>query len=315
MTPAPVTATRSSYALGTTATVLVTEPAAVDRAHDLLKDWLDAVDRACSRFRPDSDLTRLNAAGGAATRVGPVLGAALAAALRAASATDGLVDPTVGASVAALGYDRTFTLVPPDAAAPVTPVRPPADWRSVRWDEATREACLPDGVALDLGATGKAFAADHGAAELADALGCGVLVNLGGDIAVAGPPPAAGWQVALAEDHRAAGVGAPVVTVERGGLATSGTAVRVWRRAGRPVHHIVDPATGACADPVWRTVTVAAATCVAANAAATAAVVLGERAPGFLTARRLPARLVRPDGTVLALGGWPRDTHPGRSGR
>jgi len=84
--------------------------------------------------------------------------------------------------------------------------------------------------------------------------------------------------------------------------------VRTWRRGGRALHHIVDPVTGEPAAPVWRTVTVAAATCVDANTAGTAAVVLGERAVPWLRSTGLPARLVALDGTVVRVGGWPPDS-------
>ncbi|MEU2742549.1 FAD:protein FMN transferase, partial [Streptomyces sp. NPDC007095] len=165
------------------------------------------------------------------------------------------------------------------------------------------------GTTLDLGATAKALAADRAARRAAAAVGCGVLVNLGGDLSVAGEPPAAGWRVAIADDHAApdVGPGRPVVSIRDGGLATSGTTVRTWRRGGRTLHHIVDPATGDVPPPVWRTVSVAAGSCVDANTATTAALVLGERAPGWLRGTGLPARLVRTDGSVLCLGAWPAD--------
>ena len=132
-----------------------------------------------------------------------------------------------------------------------------------------------------------------------------MLVGLGGDLAVAGAPPG-GWPVAIADDHRAGATG-PTIAISDGGLATSSTAVRSWYAAGRKLHHIVDPATGRPAGEHWRTVTVAAATCVDANAAATAAIVLGEPALEWLEALRLAARLVRPDGSVAATSRWPED--------
>jgi thiamine biosynthesis lipoprotein len=160
---------------------------------------------------------------------------------------------------------------------------------------------------LDVGATAKALATDRAAGRIAAALDCGVLVGLGGDIAVAGPVPPGGWRVLVADDHTqsdpASGQG---VTINSGGLATSGTARRRWQRGGRVVHHIVDPRTGVPATG-WRTVTVAAGTCVDANTASTAAVVLGAAAPAWLAERRLPARLVADDGTVCPVAGWPAD--------
>ena len=98
-----------------------------------------------------------------------------------------------------------------------------------------------------------------------------------------------------------------MVTLSGGGLATSGTTVRAWERGGRPRHHIVDPVTGDSAPAVWRTASVAAAGCVDANTASTAAIVLGERAVGWLRDSGLPARLVRANGTVVCLNGWPQE--------
>ncbi len=133
-------------------------------------------------------------------------------------------------------------------------------------------------------------------------------MSLGGDLSTAGPPPDGGWQVEIADDHAAGSVvPGPVVSVHSGGLATSGTSVRTWRRAGRTLHHIVDPATGDVPPPVWRTVSVAAASCVDANTAGTTAIVRGDAALAWLRELALPARLVRTDGTVVTLGGWPAD--------
>jgi FAD:protein FMN transferase len=98
------------------------------------------------------------------------------------------------------------------------------------------------------------------------------------------------------------------VSITAGGLATSGTRTRRWQRGSETVHHIVDPRTGAPATEVWQLVTVAACTCVDANAAATAAVVWGDDAPFRLAQLGLPARLVGADGSVLTVGGWPEES-------
>jgi thiamine biosynthesis lipoprotein len=311
----PATAVFS--ALGTTAVLLTADPARADDALLILRAELAAIDAACSRFRPDSELSRANAtAGTGPVPVSALLAEAVEVALRAAELTDGAVDPTVGPAVVALGYDRTFAQVaarrPEDtgpATGPATGPRPAAGWRTVRWDPALRLLRLPAGTTLDLGATAKALAADRAARRAAAAVGCGILVNLGGDLSAAGEPPDGGWRVAITDDHAApdTGPGRPVVSIRDGGLATSGTTVRTWRRGGRTVHHIVDPATGDVPPPVWRTVSVAAGSCVDANTASTAALVLGERAPDWLRGTALPARLVRTDGSVLRLGAWPAD--------
>jgi len=132
----------------------------------------------------------------------------------------------------------------------------------------------------------------------------GVLVELGGDIAVAGTPPHGGWPVTVA-DTAAGTPAARLVRLPAGAIATSSTACRRWRRAGRALHHIVDPRTGLPADGPWQMATVAAATCADANGAATAAIVAGHEAEDFLTTTGLPARIAGHDGTVRYLGGWP----------
>jgi thiamine biosynthesis lipoprotein len=171
---------------------------------------------------------------------------------------------------------------------------------------------VPAGAVLDLGATAKALAADRAAEQIAAALGCGVLVNLGGDIRVAGDPPAGSWRVGIADDVGFDGTGdgdpaSQAVLITSGGLATSGTAVRSWRRGAAEFHHIIVPGTGLPAQSCWRAVSVAAATCVAANTASTAAIIRSERAAGWLASLGLPARLVRHDGEAVTVANWPAD--------
>jgi thiamine biosynthesis lipoprotein len=134
-----------------------------------------------------------------------------------------------------------------------------------------------------------------------------VLVSLGGDLAVAGVAPAEGWPIRIADQHDAplASEG-PVVAVHSGGLATSGVAARRWPVNGGERHHIIDPRTGGSAVTPWRTVSVTGATCIDANAASTAAVVLGSDAPAWLGLHGLSARLVRHDDSVVFVGDWPR---------
>lgn len=292
-------------ALGTTALIRVNEPAALASALVLLEDELVAIDRACSRFRGDSELTRVNRAGGQQVRVGELFAAALRVALQAAAQTGGDVDPTVGRALRLAGYDRDFASIPPDGPTPPAEDGPVAGWRTVELDPSKGTVRLPAGVELDLGATAKAFAADRAARRASAAVGAGVLVSLGGDIAVAGPPPPGGWSIALGDDH-AGEPAAESVAVVSGGLATSSTRVRRWLRGGRELHHIIDPHTGRPALSPWRTVSVAAGCCVDANVASTAAIVRGERAAAWLETLGLPARLVRSDGRVVYAGGWPR---------
>jgi len=294
-------------AIGTTVHLLLTDPStsALAKANGLLRDFLDDLDLTCSRFRPDSALSTVNRSG-SASNVDPLLLAALRVALTAAEETGGLFDPTLGTAMIAIGYDRSFAGVPRSSRRRVVPVPGREAWREIRIDEPTGTIILPLGVRLDLGATAKAWAADMAAAQLAEHLDCGVLVNLGGDLAIAGPAPAGGWRVRVAADH-AATTGGQVVAVRSGGVATSSTTVRRWKRADQVLHHVLDPATGLPARRVWQYVSVAAADCVTANTAATAALILGERAPDWLNERDLAARLVAADGSVTRIAGWPSD--------
>lgn len=288
--------------MGTDHTVVVDDPAALPAATSMVQSQFDAIDRACSRFRPDSELSRLNAHAGETMPVGALLEEALLAALRAAEMTGGLVDPTVGRCVEEAGYTVTFRELEPDGPPLELRVRRVTGWRSIDHDPRAHTVRIPAGTAVDLGATGKAWAADRAAAQVSERLGVSVAVDCGGDVAVAGPAPVGGWPIhvgASADD-----AGGQHVSVFEGGLATSGVTSRRWRRGGVELHHIIDPATGLPAETPWSMVTVAAATCLEANAAATASVILGDEAVAWLEELGLPARLVRSDGAVVFAGGW-----------
>jgi FAD:protein FMN transferase len=292
-------------AFGTVAVVAASGPTRLDAAVTAVTRVVEEFDRACSRFRPDSELSMLNACAGEFVRAGPVLLEAVSAALRAARLTDGDVDPTVGEALIALGYDRSFSDL---SAAPVRsgPLAAVPGWRTVQVDLEAGTVRIPPGASLDLGASAKALAADHAAAAAFEAAGCGVLVSFGGDLAVLGPAPDEGWRVRVTDDHRA-GVDAPGqwITLWGGGLATSSLAVRRWRTDVGVAHHLVDPSTGGSVDSVWRTASVCAASCLDANIASTAAIVRGVRSVAWLEGLRLPSRLVTVEGEACYVAGWP----------
>lgn len=307
----PQLASLAFPALGTTASLVVTRGSRLAIARRVLESELDEVDRACSRFRPDSDLTRVNASAGRRVRVAPRLITAVEVALRAARITDGDVDPTVGQALQLVGYDRDFDSVAPNGPPIRLEVGRVPGWRTVEVDRARLTVRVPRGVKLDLGATAKALAADQAADAVHTAVGGGVLVSLGGDLAVAGRAPAGGWCVRVTDDHAAhPSAAGETVIVAAGGLATSSTTVRRWTRGDRELHHIIDPATGCSTESCWRTVSVAAANCVDANTASTAAIVRGESAPMWLASLNMPARLVRRDGSVIRVGGWATTGRP-----
>jgi thiamine biosynthesis lipoprotein ApbE len=302
--------------LGMLVQLVVSAPDKITEARRLLSEDLADLDRTCSRFRLDSEVVAIGRApaddsGLVTATVSPLLAEAIAVALRAAALTDGDVDPTVGAALSELGYDRDFAHVPPVGPALPIGVRVIPGWRSIALDMDTHQLTMPAGIQLDLGATVKGWAADRSATKIADKLGCGVLVSLGGDTAVAGQPPDGGWRIRVQDitgmpDTKPDGPSA-VIAIRDGGLATSSTTARRWSRGGSVLHHIIDPRTAMPAPPVWRTVSVAAATCADANTAATASVIRGWQAPAWLVSLRLPARLVETNGTVHTVAGWPAE--------
>jgi FAD:protein FMN transferase len=304
--------TQTWAAFGTTA-LLCTAGGDWSAARSAVQREIDEMDAAASRFASASELSQVNRACGRRVPISERLLEALQLALRAAAVTDGAVDPTLGGRLIELGYDRDWKELervrpdePIDRGAPrrLRPRR--AVWRSIELWEDPPAVRIPADARLDLGATAKALAADRGARAAALAGGDGVLLSLGGDIATCGTSPPGGWLVRVTDDHRdGASSDGQTITIASGGLATSSLVPRRWYQGGRAVHHVLDPHTGQPVDPVWRTASVAAATCAEANIASTAALVMGAGAPPWLARQNLPARLVARDGTVTRQGGWP----------
>jgi FAD:protein FMN transferase len=297
--------TRSISAIGTTAIVAVTDPGAAELAEALLAQELRMLDDACSRFRPDSEIHALYRCAGSPVVVSDLLFEVVRVACDVAADTGGAVDPTIGSALEALGYDRDFALLGDDDRPVVTPATPAPGWKTIDLDATHRTICVPPAVRIDVGSSAKALAADRAATRIADRSGIGVLVSVGGDIATAGPPPALGWSVGIARNSSASVDDVDQVIALQGALASSSPGVRTWTGGGCRRHHIVDPRTGDCVPRYWDLVSVAAPTCVQANALSTAAVVWGVRALPPLVDRGRPARLVRHDGEVIALNGWP----------
>ena len=265
-------------ALGTSARVAVWPPENLGRALAAVDNVLSALDRQASRFRQDSEISWIHRSGGGLFMLSDGLAEAISVALEAARWTGGLADPTVGGALISLGYDRDFAAIDPERREPAAAPAPAPGWQTVRLEGPVLH--LPAGVRLDLGATAKGLGSDRAvrAAMAANSQAGGVLVSLGGDMAVAGQPPRDGWPILAADEpDPATSSQAQPVRLASGAVATSSITCRQWRRAGRVLHHIVDPRTGFPADGPWQTVSVAAATCADANAAATAAIVAGDR--------------------------------------
>jgi FAD:protein FMN transferase len=240
-------------------------------------------DRVFSRFRPESELNRVNAAGGTPTRVSQEFAEMLEVALEAARETGGLVDPTLGTQLESAGYDVDFASLVPRSGSPAA-VAPQSRETVLLLG---RTVTVPRGVRLDLNGVVKGRTVDDALALLA---GDG-FVSAGGDLA------ARGTLVAALPRGGA-------VTLVRGALATSGTDRRRWTRDGSVLHHLIDPRTGAPSRSPWEQVTACGLTCLGADVAAKAAFLLGAEGPGWLDRRALPGRFLAADGRVVVNACW-----------
>lgn len=284
----------------TQARLVVTDPSVLDIATALVRHRLDEIDLAASRFRPDSEVSVIAGSEQAVHRISPLLRELVGVALDAAEQTHGAVDPTLGAVLTHLGYGAGGVGSGAGTQGQLRAERR-TTWRDVHLDEDALR--LPPGTLLDLGATAKAAAADRCAEEIADRYACGVLLSLGGDLRTCGPEPQGGWNVLVQDgDDEPASV---VLLSGAHAVATSSTLRRRWQHHGQQMHHLLDPMTLLPARPVWRTVTVAAESCLRANTLSTQAIVLGARAVAVLEEAGVAARLVASDGAVTLVGGWP----------
>ncbi len=293
-------------AIGTSHEILVARPEALAPALRYAQEHLAAVDAACSRFRSDSEISRLAdlAADADAWCYGsPLLLDYLAAAQHGARISDGLVDFTVGTALVDAGYDADLDTVVARDHFLVADVGQVPGWQRVTVTGSGR-INVPQGTLLDFGATAKAHAADMIARTLAMRLPGGFLVNLGGDIATSGETPADGWNIGI---EAADGTLRQVVAITDQAITTSSTQKRIWTTDAGIANHIIDPRTGRTVERVWGQASCVAATALEANTASTAALVLGTEAPYWLAAHGIAARLERLDGSVVTVAGWPDD--------
>ena len=272
-------------------------------AEQRLWHWINAVDDACNRFRPDSEISNLNRVHGEPVAISETLELALDAALRASEATGGLCDPTVLPALLALGYDRDYDELATRSIVAKEPVPSPGV-DAIDLDRQAHAVTLRPGCQLDLGASAKALVADLVADELA--FYGGVLVEIGGDVAVRGRGPTGPWVIGISPSLQLT-AREPRIIVTDSGVATSSSTTRTWRVGGRVVNHIIDPRTGTFAHGAYACATVSAVDCVTANAFATAALLWGEDAAYYISQAGWSGRLVRHDDTVEFVGRWPRE--------
>jgi len=240
---------------------------------DLIPDWFEAWEQTLSRFRPTSELSRLNQKFDQPVEVSDTLWEVFKAAQWADQYTGGLVTPTVLDAVIEAGYDRPFDDLPPSQSRSITPMSLEVHPLSmIMADETTHSICLPQGVRLDFGGVAKGWAA-HETVERLKAYGP-ILMNAGGDIAISGPLAGGElWPVGVSNPFEP-GTDLEVLHLKRCGVATSGKDRRRWRQNGS-LHHIINPLTGQPAETDVLRATVVAPTVMEAEATAKAAVILG----------------------------------------
>jgi len=229
-------------AMGSDAHVVVIggKPGSADRA----RRRIDDLERKWSRFRPDSEISRLNASAGSFIGVSGDTRLLVERAVTAWGVSGGAFDPTLLGAIIRAGYDRSFELLGPETPAGFSRLGAGADDIMIDGD-AVR---LPSGTGFDPGGIGKGLAADVVAAELTAAGASGVCINLGGDVRVKGTGPDGdqGWTIALEHPHARRPFA--LVGVGDGGIATSTTLRRAWQTEGKRHHHLIDPQTGLPSD-------------------------------------------------------------------
>ena len=282
----------------TTADASTVDPADLPRFRRIAEQTLDEVDLACSRFRADSEIVRLAPQFPEGVAVSGVLSRIIADGLAAARLTDGLVDPTLGSLLHALGW------VAAGSTSTALGITTRATWHDVRFSGDALTA--PAGVRFDFGATGKATTSDLIIERaLESGIEAGALISLGGDIATTPAAPDSGWVIEVRDLP-----GDPTTRISlTGGAAIATSSTRRRRLSGQagPASHIIDPRSARPAADTWGAVTAIAGSCAHANSATTAAVVLGDAAPAWLEARGIAARLLRADGSTVHTARWPQE--------
>jgi thiamine biosynthesis lipoprotein len=289
---------------GMTGVLALENPRNEDVAMERLQFWIKAFDESCNRFRQDSEISMLNHSNGTPIDVSSTFEKALHSALYASAVTDGLCDPTILSALINLGYDRDFDEMAGRSRGVVEAPKSAPGVSAIHFDADRHVVRLSDAAQLDLGASAKALVADLVANEFAPQ--GGVLVEIGGDVAVRGQGPDGPWVIGLSDSLDIKG-NEPRVAFSNGGIATSSTKVRHWQAGDRVVNHIVDPRTGDCALGMYATVSVAAKDCVTANAFATASLLWDEEAGYHIAQAGWAGRLIRHDGVIEYVGGWPQE--------
>jgi thiamine biosynthesis lipoprotein len=263
-------------------------------AERLAAEW----EQTFSRFRPESEISRLNARAGQPVPVSELLYSAIEIALDGARLSGGLFDPTILPALIGLGYDRTFAEIADDGRPCVRPARAPGV-AGIRLDPEHRVVTLPANTQIDLSGVVKGLYVDMLAGS---GRWTGGAISAGGDLRVWGDPPEGDRWLIGVEDANDPSRDAAHLLLNRGAVATSGTNRRTWRRGGAMLHHLIDPRTGLPSESGIRMASVISATAIQAEIAATALIV-GGLADSAVRSLMRQAVVVLNSGNIVTLRG------------
>jgi FAD:protein FMN transferase len=243
-------------AMGTEGHVVVIDGTADDARWAV--ERIEQLEALWSRFRPDSEISRINTSPDVPVEVSRETYLLCERAVEAWLRTRGRFDATVLGAITSQGYDRTFTAVARELDEAVPEPEPTPGSDEIELDIVHRTVCVPAGVGIDPGGIGKGLAADLVVRELLGRGAAGACVNVGGDVRAAGDGPSSeGWPIGVADQYDTTRLVAAVPLAD-GALVTSTRLLRAWRRAGRDYHHLIDPVTGRPTDTDVDAVTVLA---------------------------------------------------------
>ncbi len=279
-----------------------------DEVRSAIRRAVDEVDRSMSTYKPDSELSRFNAGGTGPFEMSQLMTAVLETAFEINAASGGAFDPTVGPLVDAWGFGPDFGVEPPDGPT-IERLRRSVGMGKLVLEGSFLSKTLPD-VRIDLSAIAKGFAVDRVVEALAELDFENVMVEIGGEVRTVGEGPSgAGWLIGIERPDAEGRTVAAAIRLRNRALATSGDYRNFYTIDGKRISHTIDPRTGRPVDHSLASVSVLAATCMEADAWATALEVLGPN-EGFRTAEEqgLPALfIVRGDAgfSERATGGFP----------
>jgi FAD:protein FMN transferase len=291
------------HAMGTTITVFTLE-AQVTKGIGIVKALFDEWEQALSRFKPESELSRLNRRAGELVVVSDLLLKVLTHALLAAQATQGVYDPTLLNQLIQVGYDRSFDTLPSNLPANANAYIGLAGggWRHIQVNREKRAVLLPAGIQLDFGGIAKGMAVEAALEKLQSNDIDTALVNAGGDLAIRGLPPGTDhWSIAVPGKNSAW-----TIPLQRGAIATSGIARRHWQQGRTLRHHLLDPRTGLPVNNgLWST-TVIARSCEQAEVAAKVAFIKGlPQGKAFVEEHKMASFFINADGSWEKNHDWP----------